>query len=375
MEPGAAAGKHRGPTNFDVTHRHGVCGERPILRIPQSTFHPRFNTRVTLAMTTLDHNSIDVDGPDWCLRNVVLPVLGVGLLWASWPTLREIAGRWTQDPRYSHGFLVPAFAAFLLWQRRGQLAAQAPGPSGWGLLLIAVGAALKLVGTRYYVVWFEALALLPSLAGVSLLIGGWPALRWAAPAIAFLFFMIPLPYRVEHALGYPLQRLATLTSNFALQTMGLPAVAEGHVILLGDSRIGVVEACNGLGMLFMFFAFAVGVALVLQRSLADKVLIILSAVPIALAANIARITVTGLLHETVGGRVADAVYHDLAGWLMMPLALAAFGAELWLLDHLFVEVAPDRPLPIGFLPGEGIASPLDREARGQRPNRSAQVKN
>src|SRR5262249_36552352 len=160
----------------------------------------------------------------------------------------------------------------------------------------------------------------------------------------FLFFMVPLPYRVEMALGYPLQRIATLSSTYALQTVGLPALAEGNVILLEGYKIGVVEACNGLGMMFMFFAVAVGSVLVADRGPVVKGVVILSAIPIAVAANVARISLTGLLHETIGGRVADAVYHDFAGWLMMPLALAVLGAEFWLLARLFVEDEPEDPV-------------------------------
>jgi exosortase len=220
-----------------------------------------------------------------------------------------------------------------------------PATSWWGLAFVAAGEALRLLGARYYVQWFEMLALLPSLAGIALLVGGWRALRWAAPAIAFLFFMVPLPYRVEHALGAPLQSIATRASTYALQTLGLPAVAEGHVILLGEStRIGVVEACNGLGMLFMFLAYAVAVVLVVPRSWVDKLVLVLSAIPIAVAANVARITVTGWLYEVASDELAEAVYHDLAGWLMMPLALAAFYLVLTLLSNLFVM--PAAPVPV-----------------------------
>lgn len=280
-------------------------------------------------------------------------LLGVALFWASWPTIHEMIVRWSRDPRYSHGYLVPAFALFLLWYRRSMITRTAIRPSWWGFVFIAAGEGLRLAGGRYYVNWFEAASLMPSLAGLALLAGGWGTLRWSWPAIAFLAFMIPLPYRVEVALGYPLQRIATLASNYALQTMGLPAVAEGNVILLGEARIGVVEACNGLGMLFMFLAFAVGAVLVVRRSLLDKALILLSAMPIALAANIIRITLTGFLHETVSGRVADTIYHDLAGWLMMPMALLALWAELLLLSHLFIESEPTRPMPLGPIPVVG----------------------
>ena len=192
--------------------------------------------------------------------------------------------------------------------------------AGSGLATIAAG--MLLTGTYFYIPWVEAAALLPALAGLTLIGGGWAGLRWSGPAIAFLLFMIPLPYRVEGALGGPLQSMATACSTYLLQTLGLPAFAEGNVITVNAARIGVVEACNGLGMLFTFTALATGLALAARRSWPESCVIVASAVPIALAANVARITATGVLYETAGGGIAEAVYHDLAGWLMMPLALA-----------------------------------------------------
>jgi exosortase len=270
---------------------------------------------------------------------------GAALLWSYWPTLGEMVGRWIADPRYSHGFLVPAFALFLLWYRREEAARVEPGIHAWGTILIAVGIALQLAGAFIHLEWVETLSLLPSLAGLFALIGGWPALRWAWPAIAFLFFMIPLPYAVENAVGQPLQRIATLSSTFALQTLGLSAIAEGNTIAMDHARVGVVEACNGLGMLFMFFAFSVAVALLIDRPLVDRLLIVAGAIPTALLANILRITITGLLHETVGSETANMVYHDLAGWLMMPLALAFLWIEIILLSHLFIAAPAPQAVP------------------------------
>src|SRR5262249_53881458 len=86
------------------------------------------------------------------------------------------------------------------------------------------GGRVQLGGAYYSYEWFEAAALLVELAGLALLLGGWPALRWAGPSIAFLIFMVPLPYRLEGALSHPLQRIGTVASTYALQTLGLPAV-------------------------------------------------------------------------------------------------------------------------------------------------------
>lgn len=272
--------------------------------------------------------------------------IGAALLWAYWPSLAGMAGRWADDPRYSHGYLVVAFSAVLLVLRREQLTSIRPCPSWWGVALIAAGSGLRLLGTYVYFDWLDGVSLVPCLAGLCALVWGRGALRVAAPAIAFLAFMVPLPFRLEQALGGPLQQVATLISTSTLQTLGLSAVSEGNTIVMEHARIGVVEACSGLSMMILFFALATGVAMLIQRPLVDRLLIVASAAPIAVVANIARITVTGVLHETVGERVANIVFHDLAGWLMMPLGLTLLGLELQLLAWLFIEPTPERPIPI-----------------------------
>jgi len=291
----------------------------------------------------------DPDAVRWPTRFdpfvVLAGVLSVGLVWFYWPTLCEMVKRWSTDPRYAHGYLVPAFSLVLLWLRRDRLAALAPRPSWGGLALIGIGLALRLTGAFVYFGWLEAASLLPAVAGLCVLIRGWPSLRWSWPAIAFLVFMLPLPFQLEGALAFPLQRVATKVTTYALQTLGFPALAEGNVIHLDDVEIGVVEACSGLSMLFTFIAMATGVVLVIRRPWLDKVLIVASAIPISLIVNMTRITVTGVLHETVGSRLANLVFHDLAGWLMMPMALGLLWLELELLSRLFIEPAP-APAPL-----------------------------
>ncbi len=158
--------------------------------------------------------------------------------------------------------------------------------------------------------------------------------------------MIPLPWRLEKALGPPLQYIATVSSTFLLQTLGFMAFSEGNVIQLNEARIGVMEACSGLSMLITFIALSTGMALVVKRPLLDKIILVLSAIPVALVANIARITLTGILHETVGGKAADTFYHDLAGWVMIPFALFLYWCVIWIFSHILVEVG-DAPVLVG----------------------------
>jgi exosortase len=280
----------------------------------------------------------------------LLLLFGLGLLWAYTPTLTGMVQRWSNDPQYSHGFLVPVFAGIVLWMRRPQHPDVALKPNWWGLAWLLLAALLRLVAATLYLEWLDALSLLPALAGLCVLLGGRPALRWAWPAIGFLVFMMPMPYQLEIALAHPLQRVATAASTYLLQTFGVPAVAEGNIIHIDDVKLGVVAACSGLGMLVTFFALSTAVALVLARGWTDRIVLFLSAIPVALAANIVRITLTGLLYATVGGAVARMVYHDLAGWLMMPLALVLLWLELKLLANLFIDEAPLGPVPLNLTP-------------------------
>ena len=289
----------------------------------------------------------------WRLEPLISPAilaavggLGAVCAWAYWPTLTALAGRWATDPQYSHGYLVPGFALALLWMRARQTERASLRASWLGLPILAAGLLLWLASAYAYNDWLEACSMLICLAGLAGLLGGLPALRWSWPSVAFLLFMVPLPWGVERSLAYPLRTVATVASNYALQTIGLPSVAEGHTILLRQTPLLIAEACSGLSMLVIFVALSTAMAIVVRRPWWERLLIVLSALPVAVLSNVVRITVTGLMHEWVGREMADLVFHDLAGWLMMPFALVVLWLELWLLGKLFVEVAPDGPMPL-----------------------------
>jgi exosortase len=280
--------------------------------------------------------------------SLLVPAAGLGALclWVYGPTLGILAQRWASDPQYSHGYLVPLFAVAMLVMRREQRQAVVWNWSWLGVPLFLLALGLRLLADYLYFDWLDAASFLFCVAGVFALLGGLAALRWSWAAVAFLAFMIPLPFRVERALAYPLRTVATQASNYVLQTLGLPALAEGHTIVLNDVRLGVAEACSGLSMLVIFAALSTAVAITIRRPLLDRIIILCSAAPVAVLANVARITVTALMHQWVGREWADLVFHDLAGWLMMPFALLLLGAELWYLQRLFVEAAPRRTAPL-----------------------------
>ncbi len=273
--------------------------------------------------------------------SVPLLLLGVCLLWSLWPALASMTDRWSTDPRYAHGYLVPVFSLALLWTRRARLDGVKPSGSIWGLALVGLGVVFQLAGGYFRHDSVEGLAFLPYLSGIAVLLGGWRVLGWAWPSIAFLAFMVPLPWRVENALGPPLQSVATSAGTYFLQVLGFMAFAEGNVIHVNDAQIGVVEACSGLSMLISFVALSTAAALVVKRPLLDRIVLVASSIPVALLANITRITLTGVLHERVGDHAASRFYHEMAGWLMIPFAVILYWSEIWVLSRLLVETRHD----------------------------------
>ncbi len=216
--------------------------------------------------------------------------------------------------------------------------------------------------------WYS---ILPFLAGLVIFVGGWRALQWAWPSVVFLFFMIPLPSRIASGLRDPLQTIGTKVSVFIIQTLGIRATAEGNVISLSGGKLGVEEACSGLRMLMLFAAVCVAVALVIRRPLWERIVIVVSAFPIAIFANVARITVTAILYEAarwwpnlIDTEMADHLFHDWAGYFMMPVAMLVLWVELAVLNRVFIETKSKGPLAIGgSLAGSMVAA-------GRRPSGS-----
>lgn len=267
-----------------------------------------------------------------------------------WDAIWVLVQRWAGDADYHHGFLVPLFATYLLWRRRrilGDVAAlKVTGLAlAFGLGCLVVAGLIRAVSVLYYVRILDPAAIIPAFAGIIVCVFGWRGLRWCWPAAVFLVFMLPMPGAVANLLSHPLQRVGTLASTFLIQTLGIPAIAEGNVITLREGQLEVVRACSGLKMMSLFFAVCWGVAFLLERPWVDRLLLIVSAPPVALVANILRITLTALLVEW--GVTAANLDHELAGWLMMPTAVLILYGELALWDRILVPVSPG--------PGRAIA--------------------
>lgn len=287
-----------------------------------------------------------------------LVVLGGLLAWAYYPMLAVFADKWLNDPQYSHGFLVPIFSGYLL--RRAWKSAPVrmnPMPVlGCGLLLLVLG--MRLVAGSLLFHQLDAASLLVALAAISVAAGGWPLLKRTGPAIAFLVFMIPLPYELERNVGQPLKVAATACSTFLLQTLGQPAIRDGNLILIDEVRLGVVDACSGLKMMVTFAAFSAGAVLLMQRSRFEKLMVLLGIIPIAIASNVLRITATGFSYIWFTNKDTVDFLHDFHGWMMMPVGLALLGLEVWVLKKLVLDDSLLLP----------SSSPTGREASHPLPS-------
>jgi exosortase len=278
-----------------------------------------------------------------------LAALGALLVWAYLPMLSVFADKWLNDPQYSHGLLVPFFSAYLIrraWRAGGYTPKPLPVV---GTVLLLAALAMRLVAGSMLFHQLDAASLLLSITAVVLVAGGWPLLKRTGPAIGFLVFMVPLPYELERNVGQPLKTTATVCSTFFLQTLGQPALRDGNLILIDEVRLGVVDACSGLKMLMTFAAFSIGAVVMMDRTRFEKFMIVLGIVPIAVAANVLRITATGMSYVVFTNKATTEFLHDFHGWLMMPVGLALLALELWVLTRLVVAPeppsAPQSPVP------------------------------
>jgi len=221
-----------------------------------------------------------------------------------------------------------------------------PWQSWFALGLIALGSVLRLAFGYFGLDVPGMYTFVPLATGVVLYFaeaGDW---RRLLPAAVLLFFMFPLPFTVEQAVLGPLQTLAAKSGAYALQTLGLEASSEGgNFIRLGDFRLGVVEQCSGLRMATVLTALVLMYVFLVRIPLWQSIVLVAAAVPIAVAVNFLRITVTGLLYVYAGRELAERVFHDWAGYLMPPVAIILVAGLQWLLDRLFyVDLDPEVPL-------------------------------
>jgi exosortase len=235
--------------------------------------------------------------------------------------LGKLVTDWWQIPDFSHGFLVPVFAGYLVWEKRRVLQRTTIAPAWSGIALIALGLVVLLLGVYGSELFLSRISLVILLAGLVLCFGGWQLLKELQFALAVLLLAIPLPEIVFSQITFPLQILASKMASDLLPLFGVPVLREGNVIHLPVMNLEVAEACSGIRSLMSLFTLAVFYGYFMENSGVRRTLVVLASIPIAIAANAVRILGTGLCVQYWDPEKALGFFHEFSGWVIFLVSL------------------------------------------------------
>ncbi|MBY0589516.1 exosortase/archaeosortase family protein [bacterium] len=260
-------------------------------------------------------------------------LLTAACLFAFWVPLVSMIETWWTIPDYSHGFFVAPLALYLAWTRRQSFPSHGRSAPVAGSILLAMALTASLVGTLAYIRPLAQYAIIPAIAGVVLALRGKRTLWWGLPMIAYLMFAIPLPHSIASHLALPLQHWGASGAVYLLETAGIPALADGTLIELENDQLNVAFACSGLQMVISFGAVCTAIAMLSNYSTVGKILISVSAVPIAVACNILRIALISWAHRYE--LVPPKQMHDAGGILIVPVTVAIVFLGIFLFEKCF----------------------------------------
>jgi exosortase len=229
---------------------------------------------------------------------------------------------WWQIPDFSHGFLVPVFAAYLVWEKRGVLLGTKIAPSWSGIAVMAFGLVVLLLGVYGSELFLSRISLVILMAGLVLCFGGSQLLKELRFALLVFLLAIPIPAILFNQITFPLQLLASRLASDLLPLFAVPVLREGNVIVLPLMKLEVAEACSGIRSLMSLFTLAVFYGYFMEKSLWRRVALVLASIPIAIAANALRIFGTGLCVQYWDPDKAMGFFHEFSGWAIFMVSLA-----------------------------------------------------
>ena len=229
------------------------------------------------------------------------------------PVLYDLVVDWSTDANYSHGFLVPLVAGYFLWRDREKWRhlEYTYARAGWFMIAAAMG--LFIVGTAGAEYFTARCSLVFLIFGLVWTFGGRSALRLAWFPIAYVLFMIPIPYVIYYTATFPMQLLASKAAGVGLSLIGMPHIRQGNVIHLPGYSLEVAEACSGLRSLVSLLALGAAYARLTQPRLNWQIALFSCTVPIALAANVFRVWATALGAYAISPKVAEDFLHEFSG--------------------------------------------------------------
>jgi len=259
--------------------------------------------------------------------------------------IETIVHRWLTDSSWSHGFLIPLFSLYFLNQRKTQILNLQTKPNYLGLFFLICGILFypfNIVHLHYG--YLRPIGMIATLGAVALFLGGWGLVKYTWLPIGYLVFAVPLPVRYYVSLTIPMRQLAATVAAFLLNLVNdLEATASGvvvDVIYKGqrlEPALDVAEACSGMRLLMAFLALGVAMAYLHYRPIWQRVVLLVSIIPIAIFCNIVRVTVTGFIYVMIHPQYAQGIYHDMLGMAMLPLAFGLYGLLAQFMSSLFVE--------------------------------------
>jgi len=244
----------------------------------------------------------------------------MALIWTYWLVIPGLVAQWWNEQEYSHGFLVPFVSAYLVWAKWDVLKVTALRPTSWGLGLMVFALALYLTGIVGADLYLQRVSLIPMIAGGVLYVLGWPVLHGILFPLAFLLLMIPLPSIIFNSIAFPLQLLAAQLASSVMEACAVPVFREGNVMHLAATSLDVEEACSGIRSLVSLTTLSILYSYIYYSSWIPRLILLVAVVPIAIAANVFRVTVTGLLAHYASVDVALGLFHTAGGWSVFLIA-------------------------------------------------------
>jgi exosortase len=257
------------------------------------------------------------------------------------PILIRLVDNWIIDEDMGHGFFVPAIAGYIAWQKRDQLAAANLKSNPFGLLILGVAALQSIIGVLGAELFLSRTAFLLSVLGCVVYLGGIAAVRILVLPLFLLIFMVPIPAIIYNQITFPLQILASRVAEAVLSIAGIPVLRDGNVLELPSQKLSVVEACSGIRSLLSLTFLSLVYGFFFDSKPWMKWALLVSIVPIAIAANAGRVTITGLLSE-VNPEYAQGVYHSMSGWVVFVIALVLLVTVHQLINRIHARFIKEK---------------------------------
>ncbi len=268
------------------------------------------------------------------LKIILLFALLAGVFYPIYP---ELLDAWLNHSNNSHGILVPFVSLFFVWDRKDELGNRPHSASGWGLLLLVLSMLVYLLALVGGIAFVSRLMLVSSLVGLVLYLFGKEIFKVLSFPLLFLLFMIPVPDSIISTISLPLQMFATKISAGIIQGCSIPVLREGNMLYFVQTQLEVAEACSGIRSIVAITMLSMIFVYLSKGSMLQKVILLGSAIPVALLANILRVSGTGILAHFYGDQVARGFLHDFSGLAVFAFGMAILFVEYVILKKLFAR--------------------------------------